>query len=230
LTREKALTAARDEMAAARRRMPMTRVDTGYRFAGPAGEVGLSDLFEGRRQLIVHRFFYAPDVEGRPEGACSGCSLFADSITHPAHLNARDTTLAFVSAAPQERIETYRDRLGWSVPWYTLGGDDFSRDFDVEEYFGLDVFIRTTTRSSARTSSTGVVSRRSDPRSRSSTSRRSVVRSTGRTPRRVARKATRTSGGDDTTSTAGRDGGLRGRWRPPTPSPRRRASRGRGAG
>jgi hypothetical protein len=110
LTREKALTAARDEMSAARRRMPMMRVDTGYRFVGPAGEVGLLELFEGRRQLIVYRFFYAPDVEGWPEGACSGCSMFADSITHPAHLNARDTTLAFVSAVPQERIETYCDR------------------------------------------------------------------------------------------------------------------------
>ena len=68
--------------------------------------------------------------------------MFADSVTHPAHLNARDTTLAFVSAAPQERIETYRDRMGWQVPWYTLVGTDFSRDFDVEEYFGLNVFIR----------------------------------------------------------------------------------------
>jgi predicted dithiol-disulfide oxidoreductase (DUF899 family) len=59
LTREKALTAARDEMSAARRRMPMMRVDTGHRFAGSAGEVGLVDLFfEGRRQLIVYRFFY----------------------------------------------------------------------------------------------------------------------------------------------------------------------------
>ncbi len=139
---ERAVTAARDEMSAARRRMPMMRVDTDYRFLGPDGEVGLLDLFEGRRQLIVYRFFYAPDVEGWPEGACSGCSMFADSVTHPAHLNARDTTLAFVSAAPQDRIATYRDRMGWSVPWYTLVGDDFSRDFDVEEYFGLNVFLR----------------------------------------------------------------------------------------
>lgn len=142
LIKEKALTAARDELSAARRRMPMTRVDTGYRFVGPDGEVGLVDLFEDRRQLIVYRFFYAPDVEGWPEGACSGCSQFADSVSHPAHLNARDTTIAFVSAAPQEHIKAYRDRMGWSVPWYTLVGDDFSRDFDVEDYFGLNVFIR----------------------------------------------------------------------------------------
>ena len=83
LTKEKALTAARDEMSAERRRMPMMRVDTDYRFVGPAGEVSLLDLFEGRRQLIVYRFFYAPDVEGWPEGACSGCSIFADSVTIP---------------------------------------------------------------------------------------------------------------------------------------------------
>src|SRR5688572_22934629 len=62
--------------------LPRPWVGTGYRFVGPAGEVGLVDLFEGRRQLIVYRFFYAPDVEGWPEGACSGCSMFADSITH----------------------------------------------------------------------------------------------------------------------------------------------------
>ena len=142
LTKEKQLTTARDALSAARRRMPMTKVDAGYRFIGPHGEVGLLDLFEERRQLIVYRFFYACDVEGWPEGACSGCSMFADSVTHPAHLAARDTTLAFVSAAPQERIETYRDRMGWSVPWYTLVGDDFSRDFDVAEHFGLNVFVR----------------------------------------------------------------------------------------
>ncbi len=142
LTEEKELTAARDAVSAARRRMPMTRVDTSYRFLGPGGEVSLLDLFEGRRQLIVYRFFYAPDVEGWPEGACSGCSLFADSVTHHAHLNARDTTLAFASAAPQDRIATYRDRMGWTVPWYTLIGDDFSRDLDVEEFFGLNVFLR----------------------------------------------------------------------------------------
>ena len=120
----------------------MMRVEADYRFVGPQGEVGLLDLFEGRRQLIVYRFFYAPDVEGWPEGACIGCSLFADSVTHPAHLNARDTTLTFASAAPQERIEAYRRRMGWSVPWYTLIGGEFSRDFDVEEMFGLNVFIR----------------------------------------------------------------------------------------
>ena len=100
------------------------------------------DLFAGRRQLIVYRFFYAPDVEGWPEEGCTGCSLFADSTPRPAHLNARDTTFAFVSAAPPGTHRNIPPAHGWSVPWYTLIGDDFSRDFGVEEMFGLNVFIR----------------------------------------------------------------------------------------
>jgi predicted dithiol-disulfide oxidoreductase (DUF899 family) len=142
LAKEKALTAARDELSAERRRMPMMRVDADYRFIGPRGEVGLLDLFEGRRQLMIYRFFYAEDVEGWPDAGCDGCSQFADSVTHHAHLNARDTTFAFASATTQGRIEAYRERMGWTVPWYTIIGEDFSRDFDVAEMFGLNVFIR----------------------------------------------------------------------------------------
>lgn len=141
-TKEEALTGARQELAAARRRMPMTLVDKEYRFVGPDGEVGLADLFAGRRQLIVYRFFFEPGVENWPDGACAGCSMFADSVTHPAHLAARDASLAFVSPAPQARIEAYRQRMGWAVPWCTLVGDDFSRDFGVEEWFGINVFLR----------------------------------------------------------------------------------------
>ena len=103
----------------------------------------LLGLFEGRRQLIVYRFFYAPDVENWPDGACSGCSLFADTVVHPAHLAARDTTLAFVTAAPIDRIERLRERMGWShIPFYSLPDERFSRDFGVEEMFGINVFIR----------------------------------------------------------------------------------------
>lgn len=81
-TREEALTAARAALAAERRRMPMTRVEREYRFVGPDGKVGFPELFAGRRQLILYKFFHAPDVENWPDGACSGCSIFADSITH----------------------------------------------------------------------------------------------------------------------------------------------------
>jgi predicted dithiol-disulfide oxidoreductase (DUF899 family) len=141
LVKEKELTRARDALAAQRRRMPRMAVDKDYRFEGPSGEVGLLDLFEGRRQLVVYRFFYQPDVDGWPEAGCPGCSFLADQVGHPAHLNARDTTLAFVSRAPQSNIERLKTRMGWDIPWYTLT-DDFDKDFDVDEWHGTNAFLR----------------------------------------------------------------------------------------
>ena len=101
LVKEKAHTRARDALAAERRRMPRMAVETDYRFEGPDGTVGLLDLFEGRRQLIVYRHFFEPGVCGWPERGCRGCSMMAAQDAHPAHLNARDTALAYVSRAPQ---------------------------------------------------------------------------------------------------------------------------------
>ncbi len=142
LVKEKKLTRARDALAAERRRMPRLAVEREYAFEGPNGTASLLDLFEGRRQLIVYRFFYGPDVEGWPEKACPGCSWIADQVTHPAHLNARDTTIAFLSRAPQADIERLKARMGWEViPWYTLT-DDFDADFDVDEWHGTNVFMR----------------------------------------------------------------------------------------
>src|SRR5580765_5651999 len=106
LVKEKAHTRARDALAAERRRMPWLAVEKDYRFEGPDGPLSLLDLFDGRRQLVVYRAFYAPDVTtyapggSYPERACVGCSMVADQVAHPAHLNARDTTLVFVSRAP----------------------------------------------------------------------------------------------------------------------------------
>jgi predicted dithiol-disulfide oxidoreductase (DUF899 family) len=104
LVKEKELIRARDALAAERRRMPWQAVEKEYEFDGPDGGAGLHDLFEGRRQLIVYRFFYGPDIttyardeDSYPERACVGCSFVADQVAHLAHLNARDTTLAFVS-------------------------------------------------------------------------------------------------------------------------------------
>jgi predicted dithiol-disulfide oxidoreductase (DUF899 family) len=99
LVKEKALTRARDALAAERRRMPWVAVEKGYVFEGPNGKASLLDLFEGRRQLIVYRAFFEPGVFGWPEHACRGCSLGADQVAHLAHLNARDTTLAYASRA-----------------------------------------------------------------------------------------------------------------------------------
>jgi predicted dithiol-disulfide oxidoreductase (DUF899 family) len=147
LVEEKTLTKARDAMAAKRRRMPWMAVEKDYRFDGPSGSASLLDVFEGRRQLIVYRFFYAPDIttyaEGGsyPERACVGCSMVADQVAHLAHLNARDTTLAFVSRAPQAEIQGLKKRMGWDIPWYTIT-DDFDADFGVDEWHGHNAFIR----------------------------------------------------------------------------------------
>ena len=147
LVEEKKLTRARDALAAKRRRMPMMAVDKDYEFEGPDGRVSLLDLFEGRRQLIVYRAFYGPEVtsyaEGGayPERACEGCSLVADQVSRLAHLNARDTTLAYVSRAPQAEIQGLKKRNGWEMPWYTIT-DDFDADFGVDEWHGHNAFIR----------------------------------------------------------------------------------------
>src|SRR5437016_10748108 len=120
LVKEKELTHARDALAAERRRMPWMAVEKEYKFEGPKGKISLLDLFDGRRQLIVYRAFFEPGVVGWPEHACVGCSLMADQVTHPAHLNARDTTLVFASRAPQKNIEQVKARMGWKMPWYTI--------------------------------------------------------------------------------------------------------------
>ena len=144
LVKEKALTRARDALAAERRRLPMVRVQKAYRFEGPDGERSLLELFAGRRQLIVYRFFLDPGmtITEYPEG-CPGCTMFADNLPQQlVHLNARDTTLAFASAGSQAAIEDYRNRMGWADwPWYTTA-DDFSADLDVDRWFGLNVFFR----------------------------------------------------------------------------------------
>ena len=141
LVKEKELTRARDALAAERRRMPRQRVEREYRFEGPDGPVSLADLFDGRRQLIVYRFFFEPGVKNWPERGCPGCSFVADQVAHLAHLNARDTTLVFASRAPQAEIARLKDRMGWDIPWYTIT-DEFDADFDVAEWHGTNAFLR----------------------------------------------------------------------------------------
>ena len=142
LVKEKALTRASDALAAERRRMPWLAVEKDYAFDGPNGKVSLLDLFEGRRQLIVYRAFYEPGVFGWPEHGCRGCSMVADQVAHPAHLHARDTTLAYVSRAPQDAIADLKRRHGWEhIPWYTIT-DGFDKDFDVDEWHGTNAFLR----------------------------------------------------------------------------------------
>ena len=138
LAKEKEATRAGDALAAERRRLPMVEFSTDYRFEGPDGEAGLLDLFEGRSQLIVYHAWFPED----DEDMCNGCAMVADQIPELAHLNHRDTTLAFVSRAPQGKIDAMKRRMGWSFPWYTVIGTEFQEKLETTEYFALDVFLR----------------------------------------------------------------------------------------
>jgi predicted dithiol-disulfide oxidoreductase (DUF899 family) len=95
---------------------------------------------------MLYHFMFAPDVEGWRSAGCPGCSLFVDNIGHLAHLHARDTSFVLVSRAPLVQIEHYKERMGWTVPWFSSSGSDFNADFGVTtergETFGLSVFIR----------------------------------------------------------------------------------------
>jgi len=147
---EKEATRARDVLAAERRRLPRVHIEKAYVFDGPAGKATLLDLFEGRNQLLVYHFMFGPNQDL----GCNGCSMFVDQIGHLAHLHARDTSFALVSRAPIAKIEAYRDRMGWTIPWYSSFETDFNVDFGVGpetpqegvyqdgESFGLSAFIR----------------------------------------------------------------------------------------
>lgn len=125
LKQEKELTRARDRVNAARRRLPMVRVEKPYRFVGPDGEVSLLDLFDGRPQLVLHHFMFGPDWDA----GCASCSSAADEIGNLRQLHVRNTTLVAVSRAPYAKIAAFRERMGWTFPWYSSYGSDFNYDF-----------------------------------------------------------------------------------------------------
>lgn len=148
LAKEKELTRARDALAAQRRRLPMTLIEKEYTFEEPDGEVSLLDLFEGRSQLLLYHFMFAPGVNGWPTAGCPGCSMFLDNIgrfTWP-HLRARDISFAVVSRGPLENLQTYRERMEWPVTWVSSAGNSFNTDFGLTtpegENHGLSVFLR----------------------------------------------------------------------------------------
>ena len=148
--KEKQATRARDALAAERRRLPRVRVEKPYVFQGPDGKARLGDLFEGRRQLLLYHFMFGPNQTA----GCTGCSMVVDQIGHLAHLQARDVSFALVSRAPIEKLEAYRKRMGWGIPWYSSFECDFNHDMGVGperpqagkeqdgESFGLSVFFR----------------------------------------------------------------------------------------
>lgn len=147
LAREKALTRARDALAAERRRLPMVRMPQ-YVFEGPQGRPTLLDLFAGRRQLLLYHFMFAPGVPGWPQAGCPGCSLLLDNIGQftLVHLAARDVSFAVVSRAPLANIEAYRKRMSWPHPWVSSAGNSFNADLGLttaeDELPGLSVFLR----------------------------------------------------------------------------------------
>jgi predicted dithiol-disulfide oxidoreductase (DUF899 family) len=129
LQREKELTRLRDELNTARRNLPMVEITKDYRFAGPGGEVGLRDLFEGRPQLIIYHFMFDPSWDA----GCPSCTAGTDEIARGflEHLHSRGTTYAMVSRAPLAKLERWKAEHGWDVPWYSSGDSDFNRDFGV---------------------------------------------------------------------------------------------------
>jgi predicted dithiol-disulfide oxidoreductase (DUF899 family) len=129
LAEEKDLTRRRDALSTTRRNLPMVEIDKPYTFAGPSGTVGLTDLFEGRRQLIIYHFMFDP----RWDEGCPSCTAGTDELSAGffEHLHVRDTTYAMVSRAPLEKLERYKDKRGWTVPWYSSFGTDFNYDFGV---------------------------------------------------------------------------------------------------
>ncbi|MFE0640948.1 DUF899 domain-containing protein [Streptomyces sp. NPDC058877] len=145
LEREKELTRLHDEVVAARPKLPMVRVEKEYVFDAPQGPMTLLDLFEGRKQLIIRHFMFGPDQE---EG-CIGCSMQADSVGHLSHINARNTTFVMVSRGQLPKLEAFKKRIGWTIPWVSSFGTDFNHDYNVTteqgELPGVSVFLRAGT-------------------------------------------------------------------------------------
>lgn len=128
LAREKDFTRERDALSAARRALPMVRVDKRYVFEGPEGSRTLADLFDGKRQLLVYHFMFAPDWEQ----GCKSCSYIADNFTGGlVHLAARDTAFAVISRAPLAKLQAFQRRMGWSFRWLSSAGSDFNFDYHV---------------------------------------------------------------------------------------------------
>lgn len=128
LVKEKELTRLSDQLSAKRRELPWVRVDKAYIFDGPDGQVSLTDLFEGRSQLIVQHFMMGP---GWKEG-CVGCSFTADHVEAALlHLQHHDVSFVAISRAPIAEIESFKKRMGWKFRWVSSFESDFNYDYHV---------------------------------------------------------------------------------------------------
>ncbi|HEV2237310.1 MAG TPA: DUF899 domain-containing protein [Ktedonobacterales bacterium] len=143
LVQEKEATRARDRLNAERRRLPMVKMEKEYIFEGPDGRASLFSLFDGRRQLIVYHFMFDPSWDD----GCPSCTNLVDNIPFRlARIQRHDTSLVLVSRAPLAKLEAYKTRMKWTIPWYSSFANDFNYDFGVSgeqgETPGLSVFLR----------------------------------------------------------------------------------------
>ncbi len=127
LQQEKDLTQQMDRVNAARRRLPMVKLEKTYTFDTPSGPKTLLELFEGRRQLVVYHFMFDPEWDA----GCPGCTGFADAIGDLSLLDERDTTFTLISRAPLAKLEAYKAEHGWDLNWASSHGSDFNYDFNV---------------------------------------------------------------------------------------------------
>jgi predicted dithiol-disulfide oxidoreductase (DUF899 family) len=126
LVKEKKFNRLRDELSQQRRDLPWEQVDKEYVFEGPDGKQTLAELFDGRSQLIVYHFMFAPDWDA----GCPSCSFWADNFDGiPIHLNHRDVTFVAISRAPYDKLAAYQQRMGWSFKWLSSSETDFNFDY-----------------------------------------------------------------------------------------------------
>jgi predicted dithiol-disulfide oxidoreductase (DUF899 family) len=125
LAREKEYTRLGDELARQRRELPWVRVEKEYRLDTDDGTRTLAELFDGRSQLLVYHFMFGPSYEA----GCPTCSSMADTVDGALpHLHARDVTMMYVSQAPLEKLQAYKQRMGWNMPWASSADSDFNFD------------------------------------------------------------------------------------------------------
>jgi len=140
LAKEKELTRQRDALNTERRNLPMVEIDKDYVFDGPNGPARLIDMFEGRPQLIIYHFMFDPEWED----GCPSCTAGTDELSAGflEHLHTRDTSYAMVSRAPLAKLERWKSKKGWDLPWYSSFGSDFNYDFGVtiDESAGSDQY------------------------------------------------------------------------------------------
>jgi predicted dithiol-disulfide oxidoreductase (DUF899 family) len=129
LAKEKELTRRRDALNTDRRNLPMVEVEKDYEFEGPGGKAHLRDMFDGRKQLIIYHFMFDPEWDD----GCPSCTAGTNEISQGFldHLHVRDTSYALVSRAPLEKLERWKEKQGWDLPWYSSYGSDFNYDFGV---------------------------------------------------------------------------------------------------